>query len=147
MRTLLLNHPFRISRQVLFTRPLASKPWFVDADEPEITSSVPPKPHIRLPEIPKDTPEHISRAFVLLAQSPLIDPTTVSVGPPLPADAQPDGDFPLPLLKKVQKSRGKEKERGYGKGVGDGPGQGVYQWEVCFSLVTVESTIHYEHRS
>jgi hypothetical protein len=64
----------------------------------------------------------------------------------LPADAQPDGDFPLPLLKKVQKSRGKEKERGYGKGVGDGPGQGVYQWEVCSSLLTAGDTIHHEEQ-
>jgi hypothetical protein len=137
--------PFRVSRQALLTRRVASKPWFVD-DEPEMMSSVsvPSKPQIQLPETPKDTPEHISRAFVLLAQSPLIDPATVSVGPPLPADAQPDGDFPLPLLKKVQKSRGKEKERGYGKGVGDGPGQGVYQWEVSFSLLIAGDNIHHE---
>jgi hypothetical protein len=138
----LLNHPFRLSRRV------ASKPWFVD-DTPEITSSAPSKPQLRiqLPEIPKEAPEHISRAVVLLANSPLIDPATVSVGPPLPADAQPDGDFPLPMLKKVQKSRGKEKERGYGKGVGDGPGQGVYQWEVCFSFVTTGMPLIMKTRS
>lgn len=136
----LVNHSFRCSRPLL-TRHVASKPWFVE-DEPEITPSAPPKQQIQVPEVSKEAPQYIARAVALLAHSPLIDPTTVSVGSPVPADAQPDGDFPLPLLKKVQKARGKEKERGYGRGVGEGLGQGAYQWEVCLFLAIAKRQLN-----
>ncbi|PVG00227.1 hypothetical protein CPB86DRAFT_729775 [Serendipita vermifera] len=113
-----------------YTTASIAKPWFVD-EEPEL-----PKPQtterarIELPKDAKDAPKHVQTAFTFLAQSPLIEPSTLALSHPLSAEEQPDGDLPLPLLKKVQKSRGKQKERGYGRGVGEGPGQGVYLWEL-----------------
>jgi hypothetical protein len=117
-----------------YTIQSAVKPWFVD-EEPETSNSrVVERPRIELPNEAKDAPKHIQTAYMFLAQSPLVESSTVTLSHPISAEAQPDGDLPLPLLKKVQKSRGRHKERGYGRGVGEGLGQGVYLWEVCIIL-------------
>lgn len=130
MRRLRYLSPFLRLSRTLSTRTPTNRPWFVDECDSLSNPIAPLKPPPPPPKVPSDAPLHVKRAVDLLAQSPLIDPTTVTVGSPLPADAQPDGDFPLPFLKKARKARGKGKERGYGKGVGEGSGQGVYQWEI-----------------
>ncbi|KIM30152.1 hypothetical protein M408DRAFT_328248, partial [Serendipita vermifera MAFF 305830] len=122
---------FAHSRRILS----AKKPWFVDEeehDEQPIAGLSTPKqasPTVKPP--PANAPAYLVSTYMFLAQSPLIDPATLHLGSPLPANAHPDPDLPLPILKKVLKSRGRmPKEAGYGRGVGEGPGQGVYQWEV-----------------
>ncbi|KAG8786970.1 hypothetical protein FRC15_010290 [Serendipita sp. 397] len=123
----LLNHASRRA----FTLSMNQKPWFVDEDEGENEVSVQkPAPKIRIPEPPAGAPPQVSRAYQFLANSPLVEPTTVTAGPPQSADAQPDGNFPFPILKKVLKARGKNRERGFGQGVGEGLGQGVFRWQV-----------------
>jgi len=123
-------------------RAFAAKPWFVEEDDepiagpstsssntPTITANMTPAVEVKPP--PANAPPYLASTYLFLAKSPLIDPATVHIGPPVPAESHPDSNLPLPMLKSVLKSRGRvPKVPGYGRGVGEGVGQGVYQWEV-----------------
>ena len=119
-------------KHVFITTTASEKPWFVDEEETTRGPSVhvPKEPESLVNPPPKDAPDHVTRAYWLLANSPLIEPTSLKVGSPVPAEEQPDGDLPLPLLKTVARAKTRYRIRGYGNGVGEGPGHGVYQWEV-----------------
>ena len=129
---------FPVSRRNFAVGP-GGKPWFVDEDEEEpngimsttptgSTSLSPPTVPTIIPPPPPSAPSYLAHTYHYLASLPLIDPSTIHIGTPTPAETHPDPNLPLPMLKKVRKARGK-KERGYGRGVGEGIGQGVYQWE------------------
>ena len=125
---------FNSTRSFTHSSRSLGKPWFVeDEAEPTLATTpatpTPAKVIIKPPH--PNVPNHLASIYTFLANSPLIDPSSIHIGPPVPAHAHPDADLPLPFLKKVLKSRGRTpKVAGYGRGVGEGRGQGVYQWEV-----------------
>ncbi len=109
-----------------------ARPWFVDADEapvPSTSHAQAPgfvRPQVEVKPLPPGLPEYLKWAHSHLAQSPLLDLSTLTVSKPLPSEFQPIVDLPMNIptrrLSRIERSLWP------GRGIEVGMSGGIWDW-------------------
>lgn len=109
-----------------------ARPWFIDEDEEPLpsTSRVQGRGFVRSQEevkpLPPGVPGYLKRAHSHLAQSPLLDLSTLTVSKPLPSEFQAIVDLPLNIP--TRRLPRIEREMWPGRGIEVGMSGGIWDW-------------------
>jgi len=122
-------HYTRTGRARCYT---VARPWFVDEDEgpgPSTSRAQGPgfvRSQVEIKPLPPGVPDYLKRAHLHLAQSPLLDLSTLTVSKPLPSEFQPIVDLPMNVpTRRVPRI---EREMWPGRGIEVGMSGGIWDW-------------------
>jgi hypothetical protein len=110
----------------------AVRPWFVDEDEESVSSTSRAqrpgfvRPQAEIKPLPPGVPDYLKRAHSHLAQSPLLDLSTLTVTKPLPSEFQPIVDLPTNVP--ARRLPRIEREMWPGRGIEIGMSGGIWDW-------------------
>jgi hypothetical protein len=122
-------HYTRTGRARCYT---AARPWFVDVnDEPVPSTSRAQgsgfvRSQVEVKLLPPGVPDYLKRAHSHLAQSPLLDLSTLTVSKPLPSEFQAIVDLPTNIP--TRRLSRIEREMWPGRGIEVGMSGGIWDW-------------------
>ena len=108
------------------------RPWFVDEDEEPVSSTSRAqgpgfvRHQVEVKPLPPGVPDYLKRAHSQLAESPLLDLSTLMVSKPLPSEFQAIVD--LPTILPARRLPRMEREMWPGRGVEVGLSGGIWDW-------------------